>query len=190
MNVNQIKNPDQNIRQRPLIFLDLETTGFLTLEHEIIEIGALKVDNAKPFPILDTFEMKVKPTRLDRADPSSLKVVGFKMENWEYATDLKDALEKLETFGEGGVLVGYNVSFDWAALNKAYHDIGKIDPFYYHRVDVMSMAFAKLYNQEKLKRFSLGEICRFLDIKQGNKHSALSDIKDTYEVFKKLMDMA
>lgn len=189
MNVNQIKNPSQNFRDRDLIFIDLETTGLSVLEHEILEIGALKVENKRPFKVLEELEIKIKPKNLEKADKTALKIVGFSEEEWKDAIDLEEGLKLLEKFGEGGVLAGYNVSFDWAMLNKAYFNLGKVEPFYYQRVDVMSMAFDKLQNQQKLKRFSLGEVARFFDIKQDSYHRALADIKITHEVFKKLLEV-
>lgn len=190
MDIQQIKNPDLNFRQRNLIFLDLETTGFSVDRNEILDIGALKVENNFPFKILGEFELQVKPTHLETADKESLKIVRFSETAWQNAKDLNIALSLLDNFGSGGILVGFNISFDWATLTKAYSSLGRTDPFYYHRLDIMTVAFTKLYNQPTLKRFSLGELCKFFQIDRSSHHQALSDIKATYEVFKKLMDMA
>lgn len=190
MDIRQIKNPDLNFRQRNLIFLDLETTGFSVADNEILEIGALKVESNPPFKILSEFEVKVKPTHLETADPESLKIVGFNQTDWQEAQDLKTSLELLDQFGNGGILIGFNISFDWATLAKSYSSLGRIDPFYYHRLDVMTMAFTKLFNNPTLKRFSLGELCKLFQIERDSHHQALSDIKATYDVFKKLMNMA
>lgn len=177
------------MRSRFLIFLDLETTGLQVQKHEIIEIGALKVNCNKPFNIVEELEIKVKPESIENADKEALKIVGYTPEEWVGATKLNDALNKLEEFSKNGVLVGYNVNFDWAVLDRAYYSLCKTDPFYYHRLDVMPMAYCKLYNKRSLKRFSLGEICRYLKIKRENEHRALSDAKTTYLLFKKLMEM-
>lgn len=175
-----------SIRQRLLIFLDIESTGLEVQKHEIIEIGALKVEQKKPFKVLGELSLQVKPQHLEMADQTALKIVGFTEEEWKDAISLEEALQRLDEFAENGVLAGYNVSFDWAILDKAYFNIGKQDPFYYHRLDVMPMAYLKLFNSRKLKRFSLGEICKYLKIKEENKHRALDDARTTYNVFKKL----
>jgi len=176
-----------NLRQRPLIFLDIESTGLEIQKHEIIEIGALKVDQKKPFKILEEFNIKVKPTNLEVADKEALKIVGFTPEDWKDAVSLKEALEALDKFADGGVLAGYNVSFDWGILDRAYYLQGRTDPFYYHRLDVMPMAYLKLFSKKSLTRFSLGEICRHFKIERKVAHQALADAKVTYLVFKKLM---
>lgn len=188
MDIHQDPN-STDIKSRFLIFLDLETTGLQVQKHEIIEIGALKVNCKKPFNIVEELEVKVKPKSIEKADKKALKVVRYTSEEWIRASSLEEALAKLEEFGRNGVLVGYNVNFDWAILNRAYYSLGTTDPFYYHRLDVMPMAYCKLYGKHSLKRFSLGEVCKYLKVKRENEHRALSDAKTTYLLFKKLMEM-
>ncbi len=174
------------IRQRPLVFLDLETTGLEVQKHEILEIGALKVQPKKPFRVLGELSLKVKPKHLENADKQALKIVGFSEEGWEGAVSLEEALKQLDEFGQDGVLTGYNVSFDWSVLDKAYFSLGRQDPFYYHRLDVMPMAYLKLFPKRSIKRFSLGEMGRTLGIPDFKKHRALDDARATYRIFKKL----
>lgn len=187
MDIYTVAKNNVGLKHKPLIFLDIESTGLQIQKHEIIEIGALKVNPQKPFEIEKELSIKVKPHRLDQADPQSLKVVGYTSQEWEDAVELKTALAKLDKFGHDGVLVGYNVSFDWAILDKAYFDLGRIDPFYYHRIDVMAIAYARLFKESQVKKFSLTEICKFLNIKPDIQHRALADAKTTHEIFKKLM---
>lgn len=182
-------NHKMSMRSRPLIFLDLETTGLTVQKVEILEIGAVKVEPKKPFKVIDELQIKVKPEKIHLADKDALKIVGYNKEEWKGAVSLKEALNKLEDFGKEGILVAYNTSFDWAVLDKAYFSFGKIDPFYYHRLDVMPMAYLKLFGKRSLKRFSLGEICEYLKIKRETKHRALSDAYVTYLVFKKLFSL-
>ncbi|MFA5932875.1 MAG: 3'-5' exonuclease [Microgenomates group bacterium] len=186
MNIKQDKNPSE-MRDRPLIFLDIESTGLDIQNHEIIQIGAIKTSSQKPFKMVAEINLKVKPERIEDADKDALKLVGYTEAGWKDAISLQEALTILDDFAKGGVLVGYNVNFDWAILYKAYHGLGRIDPFYYHRVDVMSMAYLTFFPKEEIKRFSLGEICTHLKINRDAAHDALDDAKVTYLVFKKLM---
>lgn len=177
------------MRNRFLIFLDLETTGLEVQKQEILEIGALKVEQKKPFRVLGEINLKVKPKNIQKADKEALKIVGYSQEAWKDGVSLREALQVLDKFSQDGVLVGYNVNFDWAMLDKAYFSQGRQDPFYYHRLDVMPMAYLKLSGKRKLKRFSLGEICQYFGIKEENKHQALDDARRTYLVFKKLFEI-
>lgn len=182
-----IKNVSQlDFRSRPLIFLDLETTGLRVQKHEIVEIGALKVVPKKPFKILGELQIKVKPKNIHLAEKEALEINGYSASGWKDAMKLEESLKLLDDFGKDGVLVGYNVNFDWAFLDKAYFALDRTDPFYYHRLDVMPMAYFKLFTERKMKRFSLGEVCRFLEIPREVAHRALDDAKVTYLVFKKL----
>lgn len=178
-----------SIRKRPLIFLDLEATGLNIQEHEILEIGALKVSPRSPFKVLGELEIKVKPENLERADKEALKIAGYNQEGWKDALPLKKALDLLDEFAEDGVLIGYNVTYDWAMLDRAYFSLGRYDPFYYHRLDVMSMAFMKLYKKRTLERFSLGNVVKFLKTDRGTKHRALDDARATYLAFKALFEL-
>ncbi|MFH0937136.1 MAG: 3'-5' exonuclease [Candidatus Daviesbacteria bacterium] len=177
------------MRQRPLIFLDLESTGLQIQKQEILEIGALKVEPKKPFKILKEINIKVKPKNIQNADKTALKIVGYSEEAWKNALDLDKALDQLDEFAQDGILVGYNVSFDWAMLDKAYFSLDRFDPFYYHRLDVMPMTYLKLFSCQKIKRFSLGEICKFFKIERENQHQALDDARSTYLVFKHLQTL-
>ncbi len=176
-------------RARPLIFLDLETSGLEAEKHEIMEIGAVKVSPRKPYKILGELEIKVNPKKFETADPEALKVVEYSREKWKDATSVETALKALDEFATDGILVGFNVTFDWAMLQKAYFELGKLDPFHYHRLDVLSMAYLKLYGKSSLKRFSLSNVCKVLGVERGDKHQALSDARATYLVFKKLIGL-
>lgn len=177
------------LRHRPLIFLDLEFTGLETQKHEIIEIGALKVEPKKPFKILAEFSLRVRPRNIETADKQALKITHYSKEDWKDGLELNEALKKLDDFADNGVLVGYNVSADWAMLDKVYFKEGRQDPFYYLRIDVCSIAYAKLFSKRALKRFSLGEVSKYLKVDRGQQHRALDDSKTTYLVFKKLMGL-
>lgn len=176
------------IRSRSLIFLDLEMTGLETQKHEILEIGAMKVNPQTPFEIVDELEIKVKPKNIRTADKDSLKIVGYTEEGWKNALDLDSALKKLDKFASEGVIIGFNVAVDWAFLDKAYFEHGRLDPFHFRRLDVMSMAYLVLFEEQSIKRFGLGELCKFFNIEREGKHQALDDAKSTYLVFKELFE--
>lgn len=188
MNIYTVKN-DIKYRDLPLIFLDLETTGLEVQNHEIIEIGAIRVNSKSPFEIEEELSLKVLPFDIEKADKKALKVNGYTEEKWKNAIPLQKALKTLENFSKNGVMAGYNVSFDWAFLHKAYSEIGKEEPFHYHRLDILSMAYLKFFSDKNVKRFNLSNICEILKVPRGNKHQALDDAKATYLVFKKLFEL-
>lgn len=176
--------PDyRTMRERPLLFFDVETTGLDPRDNEIVEIGALLVSQPD-FKIVNTYETKVLPVRLETASPKALEVNHFDKDVWENeAISLRRAILALGKFGQGAVLAGYNITFDWGFVQNALKQLYLPDPFYYHRLDVMSMAFSSLYNLGTLERFNLAECCQHFGIVNEKAHSALSDAKAAYELF-------
>ncbi len=178
------------MRKRPMLFLDLETTGLNPGFQEISEIGALLVSQPD-WQVLKTYEAKVLPTHIETATPEALKIGHYDAAAWaKEGRPLLQALQELSEFGQGAILAGFNVTFDWAFLQTAYNLVGLPDPFYYHRYDVMSAAFSMLYDQAgSFSKFSLNECCRYFGITNRNAHTALSDAQATYEVFVGLMKL-
>ena len=53
----------------------------------------------------------------------------------------------------------------------------------------MSMAFAKLYHQEEVQRFNLRALGDYFGVKNEQAHSAMSDIRASIEIYKKLLEI-
>ena len=177
------------MRQRPMLFLDLETTGLNPGVQEISEIGALLVSQSD-WQVIKTYQAKVLPTHIETATPEALKIGHYDAESWaKEGRPLKEALEELSEIGRGAILAGFNVTFDWAFLQAGFNLVGLPDPFYYHRYDVMSAAFSMLYDRQAFSKFSLNECCRFFGVVNRNAHTALADAQATYEVFMGLRNL-
>jgi DNA polymerase-3 subunit epsilon len=178
------------MRNRPILFLDLETTGLNPGYQEISEIGAVLVSQPD-WQVITTYEAKVLPSHLETAQPEALLIGHFDAAVWEKeGRPLKQALEELSEIGQGAILAGFNVTFDWAFLQTGFNLVDLPDPFYYHRYDVMSAAFSMLYDRAEFKKFSLSECCRYFGVTNTKAHSALADAQATYEVFVGLMQSA
>lgn len=65
-----------------IVVVDLETTGLNPDDHEILQIGALKVDE-RTLAVIDAFEIKVKPQHIDTAEESALEINRYDPELWE-----------------------------------------------------------------------------------------------------------
>jgi DNA polymerase III epsilon subunit family exonuclease len=174
------------MRERPIFFYDLETTGLNPGIHEIIEIGAVLVSQPD-FQVIKTYEAKVIPEHIETASPEALKINHYDPENWRDAIPLAQAMREISEMAQDSIPAGYNVTFDWAFIQAALNQVGMPDPFYYHRVDVMSIAFAKLYNDQTFAKYSLSELCGFYGITNRMAHTALADAQATYEVFVAMM---
>lgn len=180
-------------RQRDLVFLDLEFSS-LKPDADILEIGGLIV-NHRNFEIDKEFFYRIKPQNIELADKESLKMVGYTPKKWQKAKNLNEVLSEILPLIKNKIMVGFNLAMDYARLEKAfaeagfYFDKGKADPFYRRRLDVLSMAYLKLKDEEKIKYFSLRELCKFYHIKIPKEHNALEDARATYFLFKKLIEL-
>ncbi len=181
---NNAKGP---MRQRPMLFLDLECTGLNPGLHEITEIGAVLVSQGD-WQVLKTYEAKVLPVHIETATPEALRISHFDPLVWaEEGQPLAKAMQDLCEMGQGAIIAGFNVTFDWTYIQLALNQVGLPDPFYYHRYDVMSAAFSMLYGRAEMDRFSLSECCRYYKVTNKKAHSALSDAFATYKVFMGLL---
>ncbi|MFZ2205266.1 MAG: 3'-5' exonuclease [Minisyncoccia bacterium] len=176
------------MKKHNLAFIDIETTGLNLMQHEIIEIGCIVV--SPTFEILEEFALKIKPIHIETADPVSLKIVHYDEEKWEEAITLKEAIKILADKTEDSTMIGHNISFDAAFLDKAFFETKtKKKFFHFHLLDTISIAYAKLHDREDIEKLSLHELCAYFDIKNEHEHSALSDIRATLELYKKLMSL-
>lgn len=174
-----------NIKERPLIFVDLEFTG-LGAQHEILQIGAVKV--AQPlFTAQGEFSVKVQPLHLEDADPKALVTIGFHEEEWHDAIPLGDALEQFDAFAHEGVLIGFNVVGDFYQLKKSYAAVGREPTYHWQVLDVQSMLFAQLYDTT-LNGLRMRELVQHFGLRNGHWHDALADARATHELFLKVMD--
>lgn len=182
------------MKNQNLAFIDIETTGLLLDKHEIIEIGCVLVSQGSPgatkFKKLEEFEIKIKPEDIKSADPIALKINGYNEEDWKDGVTLKNALETLSRKTDGAMMVGHNVSFDWAFLEKAFEKTGVKNNMHHRKLDTISIAFAKLYDIDGVgvEKLSLKFLCEHFVVHNKRAHTALSDALATFEVFVKLMN--
>jgi len=175
------------MRKHNLAFIDIETTGINVLKHEILEIGCVLTDN--DLNILEEFEIKIKPTHIETADKVALKVNHYSEIDWENAISEKEAMKILSGKVKDCIMIGQNVAFDAGFLEYVFAKNKLINSMHYHKLDTISIAWAKLQNRHDIDHYSLREMCKYFDIKNENPHSALSDAHATYELYKKLMSL-
>jgi DNA polymerase III alpha subunit (gram-positive type) len=174
-----------DFKDRPLAITDLEMTGLDHSVHEIIEMG-LVVADSKNCRIIDKLDVKVKPEHPETADATALAVNGYKAEDWNGALTLKEAMELFAAKTKDAIFCAHNVTFDWAFMHEAFKKTGVRNQMDYHRIDLLSLAWAKLKDSE-LRTFRLNGIAKFLGItEEPNPHRAINGAMTAYEVYKQL----
>jgi DNA polymerase III subunit epsilon len=104
------------------IVFDLETTGLDSTRHEIIEIGAIKVNRESDTH--DTFQALVKPIR--RVPRKITHITGISQEMVDRDGErLETAIKGFAAFAGNLPLVAFNAEFDMAFLENSarQHDI-------------------------------------------------------------------
>lgn len=174
-------------RQLPILFIDLEMTGLDASQHEIVEIAALRVDQPN-FNITGSYYAKVIPEHIDSADPDALRIISYSPESWSGAIPLRQAMIELSNFAPNCILAGWSIQNDWDFLNAALVKLN-LPYFYSHRLlEIFSLAFAKLYHNQEVVHLNLANAAKVLGI-HLERHKPDSDIRATYEIFKKLSDL-
>jgi DNA polymerase-3 subunit epsilon len=165
-----------------ICLVDVETTGLDPAKHEIIEIGAILVN--EEFDVIMQFERQVKPARVEDADHDALAINGYTEEKWADAVSLKRALIDLLPFIEGDTtLCGWGVQFDVGFLRKAYASVEMDWPNTRRRsLDICSVA---QFCYPRLPSFSMAAVAEALRVPPGN-HRAMADALCALEVARKL----
>ena len=165
-----MKSPDT------FVSFDLETTGLDPQTNEIIEIGAVRVEDGR---IIDEFSELVKPERT--IPPFITALTGIRNEDVENAHPIGDVLESFLAFVRDCDLVGQNVGFDMGFLRSyaGYVPTGQA-------IDNIDLARIML---PQLHSYSLDSLIEFFALKPGERHRALEDARLTALIFLALIDM-
>jgi len=175
------------MRKHNLAFIDIETTGLDVIKHEIIEIGC--VITTPKLEVIEKFELKIKPEHIENADPVALKINHYNPLNWKDAQGLKDSMKIFSKKVKDCIMVGHNISFDSNFLEYTFAKTKLKNSMHYHKLDTISIAWAKLNEKPDITHFSLRDLCEYFNIKNEHSHNALSDAYATFELYKKLMEL-
>lgn len=172
--------------KRPIAMTDIETTGLNPLIHEIIEIGCVILD-PQTGEFLHEFEIKIRPERIHDAHPKALEVNGYKQEEWRHAVPLSEGLQQYAVAIKSCVFCAQNATFDWSFLSNACGKTGIFLDIDYHRIDLMSLSYAKLREQGVLK-YNLNALAEFFHLEQESlPHRALTGARIAARVYTCLM---
>jgi DNA polymerase-3 subunit epsilon len=166
----------------PFCVLDLETTGGSPTEHEITEIGAVRVRGGQ---LEGTFQTLVNPG--SEIPPFITVLTGITHLMVAEAPRIEAVLGALLEFVGDAVIVGHNVRFDLGFLNAAASRLG------YPRIgkrSVDTLALARRLVRSDVRRLDLRSLAAYFRSPVEPCHRALDDAQATAHVLHGLLERA
>jgi DNA polymerase III epsilon subunit family exonuclease len=166
---------DTKIRNDCYVVVDIETTGLYPTSDEIIEIGAIKVDQNGE---IHTFQKLIKPCNPVSAFITNLTGITNQMLA-EEGNDITKVLQEFDEFIEDYTLIGHNVLFDIRFIDDKYEKylLKNLENKY---LDTLYLARRYL---PMLANHKLNTVATHLHIDASGHHRALADVKMTLGIY-------
>lgn len=163
-----------SFEEEKFCIIDIETNGSNPSNSQVIEIGAVMVQNNQ---IIDRFETFVECAFL----PEYItKVTGIEPIDLLGAPSQKEALTNLRVFMQDAVFVAHNASFDYSFLNASFrrYGLGEIGNMKMCTIDLARRTFES-------ERYGLAYLIESLNIPTTVHHRAYSDALSASYVMRK-----
>ena len=157
--------------------IDIETNGSKPGTSQVIEIGAVMLQNGK---VIDRFETFVECAYL----PEYItKITSIELTDLIGAPTRREALIKLRHFMGDAVFVAHNANFDYTFLTASFNrfGLGDIGNPKLCTIDLAKRTFES-------ERYGLAYLIDFLEIETATHHRAFSDAVCAAKVMKKSLE--
>src|SRR5512133_3096378 len=158
--------------------VDIETTGGSARLEKITEIAIYQHDGNE---VTGEFVTLINPERNIPYYITSL--TGITNEMVEDAPRFYEIAKKIVEFTEGRTFVAHNARFDYSFLREEFKSLGF--NFSRHLLDTVALSRKLLPGH---KSYSLGNICKDLQITINGRHRAAGDAFATVKLFEILME--
>jgi DNA polymerase-3 subunit epsilon len=166
------------MQHRPLVFLDVETTGGSYDAARVTEIGALRVENYK---VVKTFNQLINPEQLIPYFITRLTGISNEMV-WQ-APSFRSIADELELFLDGAIFIAHHVNFDYRFIKAEFKRINYV--FNMDRACSVRLS-RRLYPEHK--SHALDRIIERLDLKVEHRHRAYDDAEVIWKFFSSELD--
>jgi DNA polymerase-3 subunit epsilon len=186
------------VAMKKILYFDTETTGLDPVKNDIIQIaGIVEIDGE----IVDEFNFTCQPFSYANIEPKALECNGRTIEEiklFDPNNMAKRALDSVlgkhcDKFNKMDKFypAGFNVRFDLDFLAQWFKKTGDnylgswinwraIDP-------LPALYVMDLKGELSLSDYKLGTVCNHYGIDTGKAHDALSDVRATRELIKKIL---
>jgi DNA polymerase-3 subunit epsilon len=165
------------LHEQKYCVIDIETNGSKPGTSQVIEIGAIMVQNGKAIDSYETFvECAFLPEYIT-------KITGIEPEDLIGAPNRRKALIGLRHFMEDAIFVAHNANFDHSFLNASFDrfGLGGIGNPKLCTIDLARRTFES-------ERYGLAYLIDFLKIETATHHRAFSDAVCANKVMEKSLE--
>ena len=149
--------------------VDIETTGNGIYGNRITEIALFNIDQGR---IVDSFSSLVNPGCEIPAFITGL--TGITTAMVRNAPDFSEIAPKVDAFSSGRVFVAHSVNFDYPIVRKEFRRCG----LEFARKKLCTVRLSRRVFPG-LRSYSLGKLCRSLEIPLADRHRAAGDARAT-----------
>jgi DNA polymerase-3 subunit epsilon len=162
------------IKDEVFCIVDIETNGGKPSKGQIIEIGAVKIQNGE---IIDTFESLVYAKEVPEY---VTRVTELTAQDLKGAPSMESVLADFRLFLANSVFVAHNVEFDYSFLSHYLKkcNLGELKNRKFCTIDLAKKTIES-------PRYGLGYLNEHLGINNPIHHRAYADVMTTFEVLKK-----
>lgn len=165
------------IDEQLFCIVDIETSASDTDNGQIIELGALMIQDGKE---VDRFESLVYAQNV----PENIQeLTGIQEEKLQNAPSLSAVLEKFRLFLKDAVFVAHNVNFDYFFISASLEKLG-FGPLLNRKLCTIDLAKKTI----EAKRYGLEYLKEFLELEEGELHRAFWDAYYASEILKKSLE--
>ncbi|MGC9470332.1 MAG: exonuclease domain-containing protein [Bacteroidales bacterium] len=159
--------------------VDIETTGGSLTRDKITEIAVFVHDGKE---IREEFTTLINPER--PIPPFITAMTGISNEMVADAPRFYEVAARIVELTEGKIFVAHNVSFDYHFIREEFRQLG----YTFKRKQLCTVKLSRRL-VPGLRSYSLGKICRELDIHIHKRHRAGGDAYATVKLFEKLLSL-
>ncbi len=157
--------------------VDIETTGLSPANEKITEIAIFIHDGEK---VVDEFSTLINPEK--KIPYRIIQMTGINNQMVESAPKFYEVAKQIIELTEGKIVVGHNVRFDYGFIKNEYKSLGYI----YERKTLDTIKLSRKLIPGR-KSYSLGRLCKDLEIENAARHRAAGDALATTKLFELLL---
>lgn len=159
--------------------IDIETTGGRSQSDKITEIAIYIHDGDR---IVDQFSTLINP---EKTIPYFITgLTGISNEMVEDAPKFYEVAKKIIDVTQGHIFVAHNARFDYNFIKEEYKRLG-----YTFKREVLDTVKLSRRLIPGLRSYSLGKLCKEVNIKINNRHRAAGDALATVKLFEILLSL-